>query len=1220
MPKLPLRAFAAALLLLLAIGSGEAAAGKLKTLETPRFRMMYEKRHEALAGEILQIAESVWPTLAKAYESYEHYERIDILILDESDDANGFAIYPWSQVAIFAPHMDLVLRNRQIWLRNVVTHELAHVFTLRRAARLSPFDWVDVSGHTYSARDRINYSFSIPWVPLIAPNWYIEGIAQFEAEANGNDEYDSQREMLLRDAWLTGTLPTLDYIETFEPTEPWIQGERVYNTGYAFLRWLRDRYGAEKVRRLAFAKPLFNFSHSVEAAFGQGLPELFEAFKKSLDEKYAPFKELPKDPLADPAMPGTYQQNLVFSPDGKYMAWLGNDDKRRFPANWIYWKRAGGGGEIRKSEAPVTPPPASAPEVLEPAPDPDPKPEEPAPEGLAHARARSAAIPGLAMFGSPNPVLDLGRRHAAPGGRARRSLSPSRTVERIHRLDRSKEFGSEGLEFNREGTRLLTARQDREHSRYTDLWEYEFLADKPEDGKWRRLTWEERASYPSYHPVQRKIVYVRKDAGSTNIAVLDSAGRIGQLTRFTRGEQVYNPRFTPRGDSIYFTLQVEDREAIAVIAADATPFDQFAALQDSAAFPDSVNFARDERILLATPLRRGAIRNLRFQGDTLLWSSNMVGEGPSVYDVYARLPGDPAIHRATQARTQALEPVVHGGDLYYQGYQRQRFLIFKRPLVLTATGESMLAVPDTIGPAKPKRIKYARALELGSYDIETGEYGSPRIAHDIVPFLSVTPQFIDNDRSYTDIALGLTLNVGDALGNWAQGFSAAVAKRADRETPLNYQLAYAGFLSFAPIRHTRLTWTPALSYSLYHDIYSAEDDLRDRGGFREGIDTVSYARRQRYSTEATRDIVNAYLPLPYNFHLDGSFFRQLISQDFSEDLVFTVENTGEVIPQNTPKTSILENAPQHRHFSTGLNWGYTWPMLGTYLPTAAGVWISGRKWWSTYQSGFLVADTLLKQTLSQEGKASPEFVLLQSDFNPWSIDLGAGGVWSYGKAFSVFANARGGLFLNKFPTEETVANIDGTDTLRREETVNTLWAMTYQLGYSLMPGYPYNFRYRGRDIMEGTSIGRLQAGVDIPIPLGAFIPALPTSSFRQLSLTAVGNMGSTLIVPADRIYRTLEKGRHNLLVDFGLRLAANFRLYHRIPFTLYAQGFMPWNKLEADDLFTEDYGRTPPRVVGMTDSGSPVYETPAQNDDRDRENHIRLVKEPRFFVGFQVGY
>ena len=38
---------------------------------------------------------------------------------------------------------------------------------------------------------------------------------------------------------------------------------------------------------------------------------------------------------------------------------------------------------------------------------------------------------------------------------------------------------------------------------------------------------------------------MRKKAGTTNLAVLDSTGRIGQLTNFSRGQQVYNPRFTP---------------------------------------------------------------------------------------------------------------------------------------------------------------------------------------------------------------------------------------------------------------------------------------------------------------------------------------------------------------------------------------------------------------------------------------------------------------------------------------------------------------------------------------------------------------------------------------------------------------------------------------------------------------------------------------------------
>ena len=38
---------------------------------------------------------------------------------------------------------------------------------------------------------------------------------------------------------------------------------------------------------------------------------------------------------------------------------------------------------------------------------------------------------------------------------------------------------------------------------------------------------------------------------------------------------------------------------------------------------------------------------------------------------------------------------------------------------------------------------------------------------------------------------------------------------------------------------------------------------------------------------------------------------------------------------------------------------------------------------------------------------------------------------------------------------------------------------------------------------------------------------------------------TTLINPADKIYETLEEGRHYLLMDFGVRAAANFRLYHQ---------------------------------------------------------------------------
>ena len=124
----------------LVCGLAPVQAQNLPTPERGPSRTPHRKNEAQLAGEGVKVAESVWPTLAKAYDSYNHYQRIDIGITDDGDDANGFAIYTYSRVMIFAPHMDWVMRNRSLWIQNVVTHELSHVFSLRRAAWLSPLD------------------------------------------------------------------------------------------------------------------------------------------------------------------------------------------------------------------------------------------------------------------------------------------------------------------------------------------------------------------------------------------------------------------------------------------------------------------------------------------------------------------------------------------------------------------------------------------------------------------------------------------------------------------------------------------------------------------------------------------------------------------------------------------------------------------------------------------------------------------------------------------------------------------------------------------------------------------------------------------------------------------------------------------------------------------------------------------------------------------------
>lgn len=1220
-------------------------AEKLLTLETAHYRIAFTKNYEPLAGEILQVAESVWPTLAKAYDSYNHYETIDILIKDDGDDANGFAIYNFSRVAIFAPHMDWVMRNRHGWIRNVVTHELAHIFTLRRAAYLSPVDEVNIFGSTYSYTGRVNYSFQIPWLPLVAPTWYIEGIAQFEAAQNGNDTWDSQRDMVLRDAYLTGTLPSLDFIETFEHDEDWTQSERCYNTGFAFLLYLKERFGVDKVRALATPKPIFNFSYSVKKTFGKELPDLFGDFKRSLADRYAEYKEIPNDELADKTMGGSYQQNLAFSSDGRYMAWLGNDDDRRAPLNWIYWKELGrssahgslasinhsdmqnndasnsfqssargSNGGSMSNRTNRTNRTASSMPLL--------------PTGI------TTSVP-QARLG--NPLLGLARNHLPamrPNHYENRDGGNGNGNKIIHDdggLGRSDEAGSEGLEFNHANSKLLTARQNN-NARYTDLWEYDFKSRADEEDKWHRLTWEERAAYPSYHPTQNLIVYTRKNdvfnhglGSSSNIALLDSNGKTTLLTRFANGEQVYNPRFNPKGDSIYFTLGIEDKEAIVVVSAHAAGYDVFSALRDSSLFPDSLKLAKAEKLTFVTPLKQGAIRNLKFSGDTLFWASNSEGrEGKegreagqavettatSIYNIYAKLPNDSALYRATHVSGQALQPLILNGNLYYQGYRKQRFQIFKQPLTLTRTPVILSTPSDTLVNLHTKKIDYTK-------NFQSGEYTGTRVALNITPYLALQPQLLSGDESYTDMALGLSLTFGEAYGEYIQTISAALTKRLNYRDPLNYQLAYSGVISTNAIRHTTSAWTPDFYYSLYHDVidYNQTTAVNEINQMPAGLE--SDIGEFTYKSEYSRYAAYSTIPLPFQFYADASFWQQSLSQNYSENIAARNLTTG-VDSSINSNHNFFRDALEHRHLTSGLNWSYGKGMWGTYLPTGGWLTAGVHKWWATFQNGTMPLNATNAQQSFQSGNIPGENVFTLAEYNPWSLDLSLNATWSNQKTFTLFATTEGGAFLSKAPTFQNNVRVTATSSTQVENLENGLWAMTYRIGYYKLGGYPYNFMYRGRDLMEGTSYNFGQVGVQLPIKLGAFLPDLPTTSLKQFMLTAMGEWGTTLIAAPDHIYEKLTldqiQNKPELLLDYGLRASLNFHLYHQIPFTIFAQVFLPYNKLKAELLYWDDY----PHRGRANPDGSPSAEQIA-NDPVDKQNYFNEVKNPRFFIGFNLG-
>ena len=111
----------------------------------------------------------------------------------------------------------------------------------------------------------------------------------------------------------------------------WVSGERVYNTGFAFLRFLKSKYGLAKVRRLAEPKAVFNFNYSAKLVFGKNLDQLYQEFKMSLADKYDDYKDLPKEKVFIKG--GSATHSLAFSSNNRYIAWIDNSD-RIYPIDW----------------------------------------------------------------------------------------------------------------------------------------------------------------------------------------------------------------------------------------------------------------------------------------------------------------------------------------------------------------------------------------------------------------------------------------------------------------------------------------------------------------------------------------------------------------------------------------------------------------------------------------------------------------------------------------------------------------------------------------------------------------------------------------------------------------------------------------------------------------------------------------------------------------------
>ncbi|MCG8605204.1 hypothetical protein MJD09_09425, partial [bacterium] len=271
-------AFLSALLLSFAITGTSQAQNQIVT---DHYNIYFSPNAKETARRVAEIAEDVYAPLTTAFNAFDELPRIHIIVHDDVDFSNGFALYYQNKVEIWASDFDFELRGGHNWLKGVVTHELAHIVSMQVASR-GFFNFGLLNFGQFNVNP--DFSFTLPYLHIATPSWFVEGIAQFETYRIGHDDWDSHRDMLLRMAVLEDDLLSYDQMGVFAGSG--LHREMVYNQGFALLKYVLETYGEGKVEQLTRHTGILSFGKAIKKVLGISPGKLYEDWKQDLQQRY----------------------------------------------------------------------------------------------------------------------------------------------------------------------------------------------------------------------------------------------------------------------------------------------------------------------------------------------------------------------------------------------------------------------------------------------------------------------------------------------------------------------------------------------------------------------------------------------------------------------------------------------------------------------------------------------------------------------------------------------------------------------------------------------------------------------------------------------------------------------------------------------------------------------------------------------------------------------
>ena len=271
------------------------------TIETEHFEVHYprSKKEEGndhfldtewTAKKTAKIAEEMYPRMCAEF-NYFIKEKVHIVLLNQSDDLEGFTIPNWDWIEISAnPGGDFYRqRGRMDWLPDVLVHEYAHVVSLKANATFAEGTQAISIGGLYS--DGLGNSESGAEINIMDgdPFYWTEGGAEYWSDNAGYNWWTPSRDMHIRTTVLEERLLSYDEWQTRAQTFRWGDGERGYQQGYSFALYLRQRFGPDTYNQFALEaakgwRPDWNVV--IEKVTGVPAKQLYDDWVVYITEKY----------------------------------------------------------------------------------------------------------------------------------------------------------------------------------------------------------------------------------------------------------------------------------------------------------------------------------------------------------------------------------------------------------------------------------------------------------------------------------------------------------------------------------------------------------------------------------------------------------------------------------------------------------------------------------------------------------------------------------------------------------------------------------------------------------------------------------------------------------------------------------------------------------------------------------------------------------------------